>query len=120
MHTISRAISSALVVAPTLLLASCSTASMVERAVTRPAQPPTPPPVPETFRDKCDAAAGQLRPLVVEWTAADRAALEAQAQKGQIVVKRKGCDLEVLRRCKAPPKQVYGYAAITPKEERAV
>lgn len=32
--------------------------------------------LPEGFRNKCDAAKGQLRPLVVEWAAPDRAALE--------------------------------------------
>lgn len=98
-------------------LAACAT---VERAVTQPAEPPRPPPVPETFRNKCDAALGQLRPLVVEWAAADRAALEAQAKQGQLVVRRQGCEIEVLRQCKAPRKHVYGYAALTPKEERAV
>lgn len=119
MHTARRAARLSIAIA-TLAGLSATSCATVERAVVRPAEPPKPPPVPETFRNKCDAAAGQLRPLVVEWTAADRAALEAQAQKGQLVVRRKGCDLEVLRRCKAPPKQVYSYAALTPKEERAV
>lgn len=105
---------------PSCFVFSCSTAQMVERAVTRPIEAPKPPPVPEVFRDKCEASSRELRPLVVEWSAADRAALEAQAQKGQLVVRRKGCELEILRRCKAPPKQVYTYAALTPKEERAV
>ena len=115
---VSRAQGALFVLAP-LVLAVTSCAS-VERVITQPLEQPKPPPVPETFRDKCDAAAGQLRPLVVEWSAADRAALEAQARRGQLVVRRQGCDLEVLRRCKAPPKQAYGYAALTPKEERAV
>jgi hypothetical protein len=76
-----------------------------------------PPPMPETFTNKCEAAKGQLRPLVVEWQAPDRAALESQARQGQLVVRYQGCDLEILRRCKAPPKSVYGYTAITPKDE---
>lgn len=76
-----------------------------------------PPPMPDTFKNKCDAAKGQLRPLVVEWAAPDRAALESQARQGQLVVRYKGCDLEVMRRCKAPPKNAYGYTAITPKDE---
>jgi hypothetical protein len=104
-------------VALCLLVSSCAT---LERAITQPTAPPKPPPVPEAFRDKCEAGKGQPRPLVVEWSAADRAALEAQARAGQLVVHREGCELEILRRCKAPAKRVYAYAAITPKEERAV
>jgi hypothetical protein len=53
----------------------------------------------------------------VEWEAPDRAALEAQARQGQLVVKYTGCELEVLRRCKAPPRFAYRYTAITPKDE---
>jgi tetratricopeptide (TPR) repeat protein len=75
------------------------------------------PAMPEGFRNKCDAAKGQLRPLVVEWTAPDRAALESQARQGLLVVKYSGCDLEVLRRCKAPDRFAYQYTAITPKDE---
>jgi hypothetical protein len=77
----------------------------------------SPPPMPEQFSNKCDAAKGQLRPLVVEWSAPDRAALESQARQGPLVVHYEGCDLQVLRRCKAPPKYLYGYTAITPKDE---
>ena len=76
-----------------------------------------PPPMPETFKNKCDAAKTQLRPLVVEWDAPDRAALESQARQGQLVVHYQGCEMEVLRRCKAPQKSTYQYTAITPKGE---
>jgi hypothetical protein len=77
-----------------------------------------PPKLPEGFKNKCEAAKGQLRPLVVEWAAPDRAALESQARQGQLVVHYQGCELEVLRRCKVPPKaSSYGYTAITPKDE---
>jgi hypothetical protein len=55
---------------------------------------------------------------VVEWPAPDRAALEAQSRKGQLVVRYEGCELEVMRQCKAPTKFAYRYTAITPKEER--
>jgi hypothetical protein len=108
----------ALVVMP-FLASSLAGCGSVEKAVAHVTEAPKPPPVPETFKTKCDAAVGQLRPLVVEWPAADRAALEAQARQGQLVVHREGCDLEVLRRCKAPPKRSYSYLALTPKEERA-
>jgi hypothetical protein len=74
-------------------------------------------PLPSQFKNKCDAAKGQLRPLVVEWPAPDRAALEALAQHGQIVVHYEGCDLTVVRACSAPQSFAYRYTAITPKEE---
>lgn len=113
---------STLVVLPFLassLASSLAACGSVESAVAHVTEAPRPPPVPETFKTKCDAAIGQLRPLIVEWPAADRAALEAQARRGQLVVHREGCALEVLRRCKAPPKQSYAYLALTPKQERA-
>jgi hypothetical protein len=75
------------------------------------------PELPQKFKNRCDSAKTQLRPLVVEWEAPDRAALEAQALHGQLVVKYTGCELEVLRRCKAPPRFAYKYTAITPKDE---
>lgn len=70
--------------------------------------------VPADWKSKC----GTLRPLVVEWSAPERAALEAQARSGQLVVRYEGCDLVVLRQCRAPAKFGYRYASITPKEER--
>lgn len=79
--------------------------------------PATPPPMPEAFTNKCDAAKGQLRPLVVEWDAPDRAALESQSRQGQLVVRYEGCSFEVLRRCKAPKRFTYAYTGITPKDE---
>jgi tetratricopeptide (TPR) repeat protein len=73
--------------------------------------------LPSQFQNKCDAAKGQLRPLVVEWAAPDRAALEAMAQHGQLVVRYEGCTFEVLRGCSAPASFSYRYTAITPKAE---
>jgi hypothetical protein len=70
--------------------------------------------VPKDWKSKC----GTLRPLVVEWSAPERAALEAQARGGQLVVRYEGCELEVLRQCRAPAKFGYKYTSITPKEER--
>ncbi len=111
-----KTLSMCMVLASALGLSACGVATDMVNNPTAPVAKP--PPMPETFKNKCDAAKGQLRPLVVEWEAPDRAALEAQAQQGQLVVHYEGCELEVLRRCKAPPKQVYGYTAITPKDER--
>lgn len=83
-------------------------------------QPKEPPKqeMPSQFKNKCDAAKGQLKPLVVEWPSTDRASLEASARHGQVVVHYEGCAFEVLRTCTAPEKYKYGYAAITPKDER--
>src|SRR5262245_799352 len=65
---------------------------------------------------KCDASKGQTRPLIVEWSAPDRAALEALAKRNHLVVHFEGCTLEPLRQC-AAPAQPYRYTAITPKDE---
>ena len=74
--------------------------------------------IPSQFQNKCDAAKGQLKPLVVEWPSTDRASLEASAKHGQVVVHYEGCNLDVLRTCTAPEKYKYAYSAITPKDER--
>ncbi|MBW2524269.1 MAG: hypothetical protein JRI23_08850 [Deltaproteobacteria bacterium] len=76
-----------------------------------------PPDMPDQFKNSCDPAKQSLRPLVVEWPATDRAALESQAKQGALVVRYESCQLEVLRRCQAPKKHAYGYTAITPKDE---
>ncbi|HEX6276494.1 MAG TPA: hypothetical protein VFZ53_25810 [Polyangiaceae bacterium] len=70
--------------------------------------------MPKSF--KCDASKGQTRPLIVEWNAPDRAALEALAKRNQLVVHFEGCTLEPLRQCAAPP-QPYRYTGVTPKDE---
>jgi hypothetical protein len=83
-------------------------------------QPKEPPKqaLPSQFQNKCDAAKGQMRPLVVEWPSTDRASLEALARHGQVLVHYEGCNLDVLRACTAPEKYKYSYAAITPKNEK--
>lgn len=63
----------------------------------------------------CSIAASQSRPLIVEWPAADRAALEAQAHRGLVVVRYAGCELEVLRQCRAAGD--YAFVSLTPKQE---
>lgn len=97
--------------------AALGAASCGAQPVTTRVLPAAPPRLPEQFKNHCDAAKGQLRPLVVEWEAPDRAALESQSKKGLVVVRYGGCELEVLRRCKAPAKFVYAYTSITPKDE---
>ncbi|HYQ42567.1 MAG TPA: hypothetical protein VER11_11390 [Polyangiaceae bacterium] len=83
----------------------------------QPASDPSHTELPSQFRNKCDAAKGQLQPLIVEWSAPDRATLEAQARHAQLVVHYEGCQLEVLRACTVPAKFAYKYTAITPKDE---
>ncbi len=64
------------------------------------------------------AAKSSARPLVLEWPAADRAALESQRAKGIVVVRYAQHEMEVLRGCRATA--TYRYASITPKEEGLV
>jgi hypothetical protein len=82
-----------------------------------PATDPTKADLPSQFRNKCDASKGQLRPLIVEWSAPDRATLEAEARHSQLAVHYEGCALEVLRGCTVPARFAYKYTAITPKDE---
>jgi hypothetical protein len=64
------------------------------------------------------AAKSASRPLVLEWPAADRAALEAQRAGGVVVVRYGGSEMEVLRGCHAPG--AYRYVSVTPKQEGLV
>ncbi len=66
---------------------------------------------------RCDEVQ-TLQPLLVEWPATDRAALEARLPRGTVVVKYKGCSLRVLRGCVAPG--TYGYQGITRKKDRVL
>jgi len=91
--------------------ASCGAPALPGKPAAEPSQ------LPSQFRNKCDSAKGQLRPLIVEWSAPDRAALEAGARHSQLVVHYEGCDLEVLRSCTATERFAYKYTAITPKDE---
>jgi hypothetical protein len=64
---------------------------------------------------KAQAAKSALRPLIIEWPAADRASLEAQRARGLAVVRYEEGEMELLRDCRA--KGGYRYVAVTPKEE---
>ncbi|MBW2525570.1 MAG: hypothetical protein JRI23_15410 [Deltaproteobacteria bacterium] len=64
---------------------------------------------------KCSVGKSQAKPLIVEWPAADRGALEAQKAKGLVAVRYRGCEMEVLRQCTGPV--AYGYTPVTPKED---
>ena len=79
------------------------------------AEPPRYAPADQTTSS---ATKSSSRPLVLEWPAADRAALESQRAKGVVVVHYAQHEMEVLRGCRAGA--AYHYAAITPKEEGLV
>lgn len=63
----------------------------------------------------CKVTGSQLRPLIVEWEAADRASLEVRLRKeGLVAVRYAGCELEVLR-CQAAGN--YRYSGVTVKQD---
>jgi hypothetical protein len=97
--------------------AACLVAATVGCA----APPGADPKVPEYApRDQttAHAAKSDTRPLILEWPAPDRAALEAQRATGVVVVRYSGREMEVLRRCRVAA--AYHYVALTPKEEDVV
>ncbi len=72
-----------------------------------------------TLKDKgvCQDTGGQSRPLVVDWDSTDRAALEARASRGLVVVKYADCKMEVLKRCAVNGTPAYEYVGLTPKHD---
>jgi len=77
---------------------------------------PTPPSYEPEGQTKCTLTKSQSRPLIVEWPAPDRMALELQVQKGIVAVRYVGCEMEVLRRCRVP--SAYRYIPSTPQNEQ--
>lgn len=77
---------------------------------------PTSAPV-EKGQVRCRISASQLSPLIVEWPATERAALESALAGPVIVVRYAGCELEVLRGCGPLLYTSYRYRGITPKSE---
>lgn len=66
---------------------------------------------------KCSIEKSQAKPLIVEWPSADRGELEAQAHnRGLVVVRYQGCEMQVLDGCTTSVK--YGYSPITRKKDR--
>lgn len=92
-----------------MLLAGCANAASTEAQV------------PEyTPKDQATAgvAKSPTRPLILEWPAPDRAALEGQLARGVVVVRYGNREMEVLSQCRAAAR--YRYVPITPKEEDLV
>ncbi len=69
----------------------------------------------ETGQSKCGVRKSSDKPLVVEWPAADRAALEARATRSLVAVRYEGCEMEVLTSCRALGE--YRYLGLTQKRE---
>lgn len=68
-----------------------------------------------TGQAKCGVKKSSDKPLVIEWPAAERAALEARATRGLVAVRYSGCEMEVLNTCSA--KGEYEYLGLTQKTE---
>ncbi|MCA9656449.1 MAG: hypothetical protein H6712_23080 [Myxococcales bacterium] len=68
-----------------------------------------------TGQSKCGVRASAAKPLVVEWPAADRAALEARATRGLVAVRYQGCEMEVLTNCTVDG--AYSYLGLNMKRE---
>jgi len=77
--------------------------------------PVTPPELPRDRYAKCSLTPSQTRPLVVEWTSADRARLESLSRRGLVVVRYSGCEMELLSNCRVPRE--YKYTPVTLQTE---
>ena len=64
---------------------------------------------------RCGYSNKASKPLVVDWPAAERAALESRAMQGPVAVHWQGCEIEVLTTCNAAGE--YGYSGLNPKQE---
>jgi hypothetical protein len=62
----------------------------------------------------CPIKQSAKKPLIVEWPSADRGELENALERGVVVVRYTGCEIELLTRCTAPGN--YTYDAFTPKK----
>ncbi len=67
-------------------------------------------------QSKCGVLKSQRQPLIIEWPAADRAALEALAKRDLVAVRYLGCEMELLAQCRVPGS--YRYTPITLKHDR--
>ncbi len=58
-------------------------------------------------RNACFAGPGILGQLIVDWSAADRARLDARARGGPVVVHAEGCRLDILEGCRVGGSYAY-------------
>ena len=95
---------------PVLLLAlGCSGGNAASQLVKAPVFEPK-------NETRCAVVKSQERPLIVEWPASDRLALETQARRSLVVVRYLGCEMAVLDRCNVKAK--YSYAGATRVRDR--
>jgi len=66
-------------------------------------------------QSKCAATKSQDRPLIIEWPANERAALESRLRQGVVPVRYVGCEMRVLSRCRSDV--AYGYQGVTRESE---
>ena len=64
---------------------------------------------------KCGTATADWRPMLVEWSAPDRATLESKIGEGLIAARVTGCEIQILPTCRGPSR--YLYTATTPKRD---
>lgn len=75
----------------------------------------TPPELELEGQTKCKLRKSVRKPLIVEWPAADRAQLEAEAKGSVVVVAYDGCEMRLLPHCEPPTR--YHYVPVTPKQD---
>jgi hypothetical protein len=64
----------------------------------------------------CKVAKDPLNPLIVEWPATSKVALDSASKRGIVVVSYAGCTLKVLNECHA--KGDYEYTGVTPARDK--
>lgn len=58
-------------------------------------------------RTTCEGAAAQSSPLLVEWSGAEKANLEASLQRGAVAVEYTGCEMRIVAGCELPGHYVW-------------
>ena len=88
---------------------------LASACVPAPKAPEAPPFDPKiVFRD---LAKGSSRPMVVDWTPDDRAALESRASRGPILVRITETGIEPLWDCALPDGSKYEFTGVSPKRD---
>lgn len=80
------------------LCAACGASGLGPRA-TAPADP--------TPLGKCKIAASAENPLVTEWSASEKANLEARLRGGAVAVEYSGCEMRLLSECRLPGRYAW-------------
>ncbi len=81
------------------------------------ARPTAAPTLDDAGMARCRLAPSRLRPLIVEWSGADRGSLELRLRRGLVAVRYDGCELEILAGCTASAPGGYSYSGFTRKHD---